>query len=119
MTDPLPSTSSTSSSSARQAGLAVAYNLSRQAADYIVLDAVAETSESGATDGPVRLFTPAEYDTLPGMPFPGTDGATGQGRGRGLAARLRRPLRAAGPPPSRVIASSRARGSSSTPAKAG
>jgi putative flavoprotein involved in K+ transport len=58
-----------------QAGLAVAYHLARQEADFLVLDAAAETGESWRTRwDSLRLFTPAEYDGLPGMPFPAADG---------------------------------------------
>ena len=58
-----------------QAGLAVAYHLSRQGADFLVLDAAAETGESWRTRwDSLRLFTPAEYDGLPGMQFPAADG---------------------------------------------
>lgn len=58
-----------------QAGLAVSYYLSRQDVDFLVLDAGAETGESWRTRwDSLRLFTPAEYDGLPGMPFPASDG---------------------------------------------
>src|SRR5215210_1754661 len=58
-----------------QAGLAIAYYLSRQEADFLVLDAAAEIGESWRTRwDSLRLFTPAQYDGLPGMPFPATDG---------------------------------------------
>ena len=58
-----------------QAGLAIAYYLSRQGADFLVLDAAAETGESWRTRwDSLRLFTPAEYDGLPGMQFPAADG---------------------------------------------
>ena len=58
-----------------QAGLAVAYYLARQGADFLVLDAAAETGESWRTRwDSLRLFTPAEYDGLPGMQFPAADG---------------------------------------------
>jgi putative flavoprotein involved in K+ transport len=58
-----------------QAGLAVAYHLSRQGADFLVLDAAAETGESWRTRwDSLRLFTPAEYDGLPGMQFPAAEG---------------------------------------------
>ena len=58
-----------------QAGLAVAYYLARQEADFVVLDAAAETGESWRTRwDSLRLFTPAEYDGLPGMQFPAADG---------------------------------------------
>jgi putative flavoprotein involved in K+ transport len=58
-----------------QAGLAVAYHLARQEADFLVLDAGAEVGESWRTRwDSLRLFTPAQYDALPGMPFPAADG---------------------------------------------
>lgn len=58
-----------------QAGLAVAYHLSRQGVDFLVLDAGAETGESWRTRwDSLRLFTPAQYDGLSGMPFPAPDG---------------------------------------------
>jgi putative flavoprotein involved in K+ transport len=58
-----------------QAGLAVAYHLARQEADFLVLDAAAETGESWRTRwDSLHLFTPAEYDGLPGMPFPAAAG---------------------------------------------
>lgn len=58
-----------------QAGLAVAYYLSRQEADFIVLDAGAEIGESWRTRwDSLRLFTPAQHDALPGMRFPAADG---------------------------------------------
>ena len=58
-----------------QAGLAVAYHLARQEADFLVLDAAEETGESWRSRwDSLRLFTPAEYDGLPGMQFPGADG---------------------------------------------
>jgi len=54
-----------------QAGLAAGYHLSRRAADFLIVDA-------NPTIGAVwhnrwdslRLFTPAQYDGLPGMAFP-------------------------------------------------
>jgi putative flavoprotein involved in K+ transport len=54
-----------------QAGLAIAYHLTRQGADFLVLHAGGEIGESWRTRwDSLRLFTPAQYDTLPGMPFP-------------------------------------------------
>ncbi|MEV6494905.1 NAD(P)/FAD-dependent oxidoreductase, partial [Actinoplanes sp. NPDC051633] len=59
---------------AGQAGLAVAYHLSRQGAHFLVLDAGAEVGESWRTRwDSLRLFTSAQYDGLPGMPFPARD----------------------------------------------
>jgi putative flavoprotein involved in K+ transport len=58
-----------------QAGLAVAYHLARQEADFLVLDAGAEVGDSWRSRwDSLRLFTPAEYDALPGMPFPAAAG---------------------------------------------
>ena len=58
-----------------QAGLAVAYHLSRQEADFLVVDAGAGIGESWRTRwDSLRLFTPAQYDGLPGMQFPAADG---------------------------------------------
>jgi putative flavoprotein involved in K+ transport len=57
-----------------QAGLAVAYHLSRQEAEFLVLDSAAEIGESWRNRwDSLRLFTPAQYDGLPGMRFPATD----------------------------------------------
>jgi putative flavoprotein involved in K+ transport len=54
-----------------QAGLALAYHLTRQGADFLVLDSGSEVGESWRTRwDSLRLFTPAQYDALPGMPFP-------------------------------------------------
>jgi putative flavoprotein involved in K+ transport len=59
---------------AGQAGLAVAYHLSRQGAHFLVLDAGGEVGESWRTRwDSLRLFTSAQYDGLPGMPFPARD----------------------------------------------
>src|SRR6476661_10696855 len=56
---------------AGQAGLAVGYHLARQGARFLVLDAGSEVGESWRTRwDSLRLFTPAQYDALPGMPFP-------------------------------------------------
>lgn len=54
-----------------QAGLAVGYYLTKQDRDFVILDA---NDRSGASwrnrwDS-LRLFTPARYSSLPGMPFP-------------------------------------------------
>ena len=57
---------------AGQAGLAVGYHLARQGRDFTILDAAAEPAAAwrGRWDS-LRLFTPARYDSLPGLPFPG------------------------------------------------
>ena len=60
---------------AGQAGLALAYHLSGQGAESVVIDAAAEVGESWRNRwDSLRLFTPARYDGLPGMTFPGHDG---------------------------------------------
>jgi len=56
---------------AGQAGLAMAYYLNKQKANYLVIDA---NSEIGAPwlkrwDS-LKLFTPSEFNNLPGMKFP-------------------------------------------------
>ena len=54
-----------------QAGLAVAWHLSRHGLRYVVLDAAAELGDSWRSRwDSLQLFTPAEYDGLPGLPFP-------------------------------------------------
>ncbi len=54
-----------------QAGLAVGYHLARSGQRFITLEAAPRigTSWRHRWDG-LRLFTPAKYDGLPGMPFP-------------------------------------------------
>jgi putative flavoprotein involved in K+ transport len=54
-----------------QAGLAVAWHLARQGLRFVVLDVGPELGHvwRGRWDS-LRLFTPAQYDALPGMPFP-------------------------------------------------
>ena len=58
-----------------QAGLAVAYHLSRRGLRYLVLDSGTEIGQAwrGRWDS-LRLFTPAEYCSLPGMSFPAPAG---------------------------------------------
>ena len=60
---------------AGQAGLATAYHLSRQGARFLVVDSASEIGQSWRTRwDSLRLFTPAQYDGLPGMRFPAPDG---------------------------------------------
>ena len=56
---------------AGQAGLAVGYHLARQERHFTILDAASEPAAAwrGRWDS-LRLFTPARYDSLPGLPFP-------------------------------------------------
>ena len=56
---------------AGQAGLATAYHLRRRGLRFLLLDAGHELGHSWRTRwDSLRLFTPAQYDGLPGMPFP-------------------------------------------------
>jgi putative flavoprotein involved in K+ transport len=54
-----------------QAGLAVGYHLARRGRPFVILDANQRIGDTwrGRWDS-LRLFTPARYDGLPGMPFP-------------------------------------------------
>ena len=54
-----------------QAGLAVAWHLARHGLRFVVLEAADEMAHSWRTRwDSLRLFTPAQYDALPGMVFP-------------------------------------------------
>jgi putative flavoprotein involved in K+ transport len=54
-----------------QAGLAMAWHLARQRRRFVVLDAGPELGHVWRTRwDSLTLFTPAQYDALPGMPFP-------------------------------------------------
>jgi putative flavoprotein involved in K+ transport len=56
---------------AGQAGLATAYHLSRGDADYVVLGAEPRVGDNWRRRwDTLRLFTPARYSGLPGVPFP-------------------------------------------------
>ena len=55
-----------------QAGLAIGYHLSRQRRDFVILDAHQRIGDAWRRRwDSLRLFTPAKYNGLPGMPFPG------------------------------------------------
>jgi len=55
-----------------QAGLALGYFLSRQGRDFAILDAGQRVGNAWRRRwDSLHLFTPAKYDGLPGMPFPG------------------------------------------------
>src|SRR5688572_13643646 len=55
-----------------QAGLAVGYHLSRRRLPFVILDAHDRIGDTWRKRwDSLRLFTPARYDGLPGMPFPG------------------------------------------------
>ncbi len=55
-----------------QAGLAVGYHLARRGIPFVILDASARVGDAWRSRwDSLRLFTPARYDGLDGMPFPG------------------------------------------------
>jgi putative flavoprotein involved in K+ transport len=57
---------------AGQAGLAMGYFLSRQGRDFTILEAAEEPAAAWrARWDSLELFTPARYDALPGLAFPG------------------------------------------------
>ena len=54
-----------------QAGLAVGYHLAKRHVKFVILDAHERIGESWRMRwDSLRLFSPARYDRLPGMPFP-------------------------------------------------
>lgn len=58
-----------------QAGLAMAWHLARQHLRFVVLDAGPEIGHTWRSRWEsLTLFTPAQYDALPGMPFPAPAG---------------------------------------------
>ena len=55
-----------------QAGLAVGYYLGKQSRDFTILEAASEPAAAWSERwDSLQLFTPARYDALPGMDFPG------------------------------------------------
>ena len=56
---------------AGQAGLATAYHLAQRGVPFVILDAHERVGDAWRRRWEsLRLFTPARYDGLPGMPFP-------------------------------------------------
>ncbi|MGK5114970.1 MULTISPECIES: flavin-containing monooxygenase [unclassified Geodermatophilus] len=56
---------------AGQAGLALGHHLAARGADFLLLDAGPEIGSSWRSRwDSLRLFSPAQYDSLPGLPFP-------------------------------------------------
>jgi putative flavoprotein involved in K+ transport len=56
---------------AGQAGLSVGYHLARQGRSFVILDANARVGDSWRQRwDSLRLFTPARYDSIIGLPFP-------------------------------------------------
>lgn len=61
---------------AGQAGLALGYHLAQQGLRFLLVDAAPEVGHSWRTRwDSLRLFSPAEYDSLPGRPFPAPAGS--------------------------------------------
>ena len=59
-----------------QAGLATAHHLRRHHLRFLVVDAAPELGHAWRTRwDSLRLFTPAEHDGLPGLPFPAPAGS--------------------------------------------
>ena len=55
-----------------QAGLAMGYHLARQGRSFVILDAAPALGHVWRTCwDSLKLFTPARYSALPGLPFPG------------------------------------------------
>jgi putative flavoprotein involved in K+ transport len=55
-----------------QAGLAIGYFLAEQGRDFVILEAAAEPAAAWRERwDSLKLFTPARYDALPGLAFPG------------------------------------------------
>jgi putative flavoprotein involved in K+ transport len=55
-----------------QAGLVMGYHLMRQDREFVILDAQERVGDAWRKRwDSLRLFTPAKYDGLPGMPYPG------------------------------------------------
>jgi putative flavoprotein involved in K+ transport len=55
-----------------QAGLAIGYFLAQQGRDFTILEAAAEPAAAWRERwDSLKLFTPARYNALPGLPFPG------------------------------------------------
>jgi putative flavoprotein involved in K+ transport len=69
---------------AGQNGLAAGYYLARHGIDFVILEASARVGDQwrGRYDS-LRLYSPARYDALPGMPFPAAPGAFPTGRQMG------------------------------------
>jgi putative flavoprotein involved in K+ transport len=56
-----------------QAGLATGYHLKQQGRPFVILDANRRTGDAWRKRwDSLQLFTPARYNGLPGMPFPGS-----------------------------------------------
>jgi putative flavoprotein involved in K+ transport len=59
-----------------QAGLCVGYHLAKAGRPFVILDAGSRTGDAWRQRwDSLRLFTPARFDALPGLPFPARGGA--------------------------------------------
>ena len=57
-----------------QAGLAAGYYLARQGQNFVILDGYSRVGDAWRRRwDSLRLFTPAKFNALPGMPFPADD----------------------------------------------
>ena len=56
---------------AGQAGLATGHHLQRRGRPFVILDANQRVGDNWRRSGTrLRLYSPAQYDGLPGLPFP-------------------------------------------------
>ena len=83
---------------AGQAGLATGYHLKRRGRPLLIVDANARIGDNWRQQwDTLRLYTPAKYDGLPGLPFPAAQLALpAEGRGRRLPGAVRAALRPSG-----------------------
>ena len=71
---------------AGQAGLATAFHLTRGGREVLVVDGADRVGDGWRQQwDTLRLYTPAKYDGLPGLPFPGHGPAPAGGRTGGAA----------------------------------
>ena len=77
---------------AGQAGLATGYFLAQRGIEFLIVDGADRVGDNWREQwDTLRLYTPAKYDGLPGLPFPAGRPVAlpGQGRGRRLPRALR------------------------------
>ena len=84
---------------AGQAGLSTGYHLQRRHREFMIIEGNDRVGDGWRRQwDTLRLYTPAKYDGLPGMPFPGSPWTVpAQGRGRRLPRGVRESVRASGP----------------------
>src|SRR5450759_421928 len=72
---------------AGQAGLVMGHYLAQRGQRFLIVDAGAEIGDAWRSRwDSLRLFTPAQFDNLPGLPFPAPRDLPQQRRRRGLPA---------------------------------